>query len=497
MPFGLIACVDQHGVIGVEDPKTKSKRIPWHVSEELKHFKQTTDNSMIVMGYDTYVSMNKTSLPNRVQFVCTRKHFQKDEKHHLSEIPTSCQFEPSVPYFLQDLDVLVRWAEKNAKSTMIWIIGGRQLYEYALSNRLCSVVLISHLHFYSISEMKSNDTISEIKLYFPLAKLNSFYVTQKSQKLPSCVDKCSKNNVDWVLSTYIPKENKEEQNYLELLQKVMLKNQIKSERTGIGCLFTYGEMLKFDLSKSALPLLTTKKMSFVSIAKELFWFLNGSTDSKILNQSGVKIWDANGSRSFLDKLGFTDREEGDLGPVYGHQWRYFDAPYKDCKSDYKGQGIDQVATILNLLKTDPGSRRMILSAWNPKQLKEMALPPCHVMCHFSVYENKLSAMLFQRSADLGLGTPYNIASYALLVHLMAHASGFKPGELIYTTADSHIYLNHITPLRQQLVRKPYPFPTLTILKPREKMMGLRNLQMEDIRLDNYVSYEPIKMEMAV
>lgn len=193
-------------------------------------------------------------------------------------------------------------------------------------------------------------------------------------------------------------------------------------------------------------------MFWKGVLEELLWFIKGSTNAKELSSKGVRIWDANGSRDFLDNLGFSSRKEGDLGPVYGFQWRHFGADYKDMDSDYSHQGVDQLQKVIDTIKTNPDDRRIILCAWNPKDLPSMALPPCHALCQFYVVNGELSCQLYQRSADMGLGVPFNIASYALLTYMIAHITGLKPGDFVHTLGDAHIYLNHIEPLKMQAER---------------------------------------------
>nr|KAF6424169.1 thymidylate synthetase [Rousettus aegyptiacus] len=242
------------------------------------------------------------------------------------------------------------------------------------------------------------------------------------------------------------------------------------------------------------PLLTTKRVFWKGVLEELLWFIKGCTNAKELSSKGVRIWDANGSRDFLNGLGFTCRKEGDLGPVYGFQWRHFGAEYQDMDSDYSGQGVDQLQKVIDMIKTNPDDRRIILCSWNPKDLPLMALPPCHALCQFYVVNGELSCQLYQRSADMGLGVPFNIASYALLTYMIAHITDLKPGDFIHTLGDAHIYLNHIEPLKMQLQREPRPFPKLKILR---KVETIDDFKAEDFQIEGYNPHPTIKMEMAV
>ncbi|KAI7686435.1 hypothetical protein SSS_09079 [Sarcoptes scabiei] len=243
----------------------------------------------------------------------------------------------------------------------------------------------------------------------------------------------------------------DEHEYLDLIKLVLEKGIEKKDRTGVGTISCFGTQSRYSLRDQTLPLLTTKRVFYRGIIEELLWFIRGSTDSKELSKKNVKIWDANGSREFLDSLGFNDREEGDLGPVYGFQWRHFGAEYVDKNADYEGQGVDQLSKLIETIKTNPNDRRMILCAWNAKDLSQMALPPCHCLVQFYVGNDELSCQLYQRSGDIGLGVPFNIASYALLTHIIAHVCQLKAGEFVHTIGDAHIYRNHIDALKEQVL----------------------------------------------
>uniref|UniRef100_A0AAG5DT16 Thymidylate synthase n=1 Tax=Anopheles atroparvus TaxID=41427 RepID=A0AAG5DT16_ANOAO len=289
-------------------------------------------------------------------------------------------------------------------------------------------------------------------------------------------------------------ENSEEQSYLQLIQDILSKGNKRLDRTGVGTLSIFGAQMRFSLREGVLPLLTTKKVFFRGVAEELLWFIKGSTNAKELQAKGIHIWDGNSTREFLDSCGFVDREEGDLGPVYGFQWRHFGAKYGTCHDDYKGKGKDQLAEVIDKIKNNPYDRRIIMSAWNPSDIPNMALPPCHCLAQFFVADGELSCQMYQRSADVGLGVPFNIASYSLLTHMIAHVTGLKAGEFIHTTGDTHIYLNHVDALREQLKRKPTKFPTLAF---KRKVDSIDDFCFDDFEIKNYNPQSTIKMQMAV
>lgn len=381
----------------------------------------------------------------------------------------------------------------------------------------------------------------------------------------------------------------EEYQYLDLIREIIAKGEHRPDRTGTGTLSLFAPpQLRFSLRNDAFPLLTTKKVFTKAIFHELLWFVKGSTNGLDLSALGVKIWDGNGSRAYLDSIGHKDRAVGDLGPVYGFQWRHFGAPYLDCHTDYSGQGIDQLASCIDKIKHSPYDRRIIMSAWNPADLGAMALPPCHMFCQFFVSfpnasrspvpptgvntdtasngteaatsvgstttsttttstsssssngngstttdgdrgRGELSCLLYQRSCDMGLGVPFNIASYALLTRMVAAVCDMDAGDLIHTMGDAHVYADHIDALKVQLERAPHPFPVLRIREyvhgngtdtgGNDKASGggggdyngrgagegrhekeartIDDFKYEDFVVEGYTSWPAIKMNMSV
>ena len=261
--------------------------------------------------------------------------------------------------------------------------------------------------------------------------------------------------------------------YLELMRRVREDGFEKGDRTGTGTLSVFGHQMRFDLAEG-FPLVTTKRLHLRSIIHELLWFLSGDTNIGYLNDNGVRIWD-----EWAD-------ENGDLGPVYGHQWRSWLA--RD------GGTIDQIADVVERIKKTPDSRRLIVSAWNPTDVDRMALPPCHCLFQFYVAGGRLSCQLYQRSADIFLGVPFNIASYALLVHMMAHVTGLKPGEFVHTFGDAHLYLNHLEQADAQLAREPLALPRLVL---KRDVAEIDQFRFEDFEIANYEAYPHISAPIAV
>lgn len=289
-------------------------------------------------------------------------------------------------------------------------------------------------------------------------------------------------------------ENEEEGQYLALIKQIFASGHLRTSRQGGNVIGIFGHMMKFDLSDNHFPLLTTKRVFWRGIVEELLWFIKGDTNANHLKDKGIHIWDANASKAYLTSQGLGHREEGDLGPVYGFQWRHFGAQYTDMHADYTGQGIDQLAKCIETIKSNPTDRRIVMSAWNPCDVGEMALPPCHTFCQFYVEDGKrLSCSMYQRSCDVGLGVPFNIASYALLTRLVAHVCHLEPGQFVHIMGDTHIYANHVDALKIQIERQPRPFPTLTI-NPDKR--DIDTFTLEDLTLEDYNPHPAIKMDMS-
>nr|XP_050868778.1 thymidylate synthase [Vespula vulgaris] len=289
-------------------------------------------------------------------------------------------------------------------------------------------------------------------------------------------------------------DDHDEYQYLNLIEKIIETGAKKNDRTGVGTYSIFGTHMRFNLQDGIFPLLTTKRVFWRGVVEELLWFIKGSTNVKELADKGVHIWDANASRAYLDSCGLTEREEGDLGPVYGFQWRHYGAEYKNMHTNYKGQGIDQLREVIHKIKHSPNDRRIIMTAWNPVDIPKMALPPCHCLVQFYIHNGMLSCQLYQRSADMGLGVPFNIASYSLLTYMVAHITNLKPGEFIHTMGDCHVYVDHIPALKEQIKRTPKPFPTLKIIGD---IKDIDDFTIDNFELINYEPHPKINMKMAV
>jgi thymidylate synthase len=286
----------------------------------------------------------------------------------------------------------------------------------------------------------------------------------------------------------------QEQQYLDLIKNILDNGTWEEGRNG-RTKSVFGNSMRFDLTNGKIPILTTKKTAWKTCLKELLWFIRGETDNKLLQDQGVHIWDGNTTREFLDSRGLNYRE-GLIGPGYGFQWRNFNAPYDPETGSASEKGIDQLQQIIDALK-DPAqrtSRRLVMTAWNPCQLNEMALPPCHILCQFNVHDgNKLSCSLYQRSCDVALGGSFNIASYSFLTHLLAKHCGLEAYEFVYFIGNCHLYEDHVEPMRAVLDKVPFKFPTVLIKEVRD---NIGDYIVDDFIIDGYQSHELVKMKMV-
>lgn len=301
-------------------------------------------------------------------------------------------------------------------------------------------------------------------------------------------------------------EGEHDKIYLDLLKDIINNGNYREDRTGTGVKSVFGRQLRFDLSTS-IPILTTKRINWKSCIKELLWFLSGETDANILKKQGVHIWDGNTTRDFLDKRGLFEYPEGEIGPGYGFQWRNFGGSYDHYHTIYPKDkdGFDQIKYIINELKTNPFSRRIFMSSWNPLQMEKMALPPCHISVQFYVDEDEnkkrwLCCHLYQRSVDCFLGLPFNILSYAVLTHILAIICGgednnLHPKELIISTGDTHIYKDHFEQVNIQLSRSPLKYPEL-LVNPNIKHKSIENITLDDFTIISYYSHETISAKMS-
>ena len=470
--INIIVAVDKNFGIG------KDNKLPWSISEELKLFKKKTNDSILIVGRKTFEKLPK--LKNRIVFCISRKFNITYENNDCIVI-------------FQSIDEAIEQAKKLNKT--IFIIGGNQIYNYVFKNYRNE--LLVHISF--LKEEYICDT------FFDINNLKNFYIIQKN---------------DYELFNHYEMKYQKygEQQYLDLIKDI-LENGERRKTRNAETISDFCKHLKFDL-RDGFPLLTTKKMFLKGIIEELLFFIRGDTNSKILEEKGINIWKGNTSREFLDANGFKDRKEGEMGPMYGNIWRNFnslssekdlqDSKYtkffyrtynKDNISYFDGEvdsinfNIDQLKFVINEIKTNPTSRRILMTTFNPSQVIQGVLWPCHsITIQFYVQNGFLDMFCYCRSQDIALGTGFNIASSSLLLMIISQITKLIPRYMNMTIGDAHIYSEHAEPIKMQLERIPYTFPTL-ILPEFETLEEVEKLNFNDFKLENYQYYPTIKMLM--
>ncbi|XP_027093086.1 putative bifunctional dihydrofolate reductase-thymidylate synthase isoform X1 [Coffea arabica] len=490
----------------------KDGKLPWRLPSDLKFFKEitvtTTDpvkRNAVVMGRKTWESIPPQfrPLPGRLNIVLTRSGSLgpaiDDNVVCCGSISSALELLAESPYCSS--------VEK------VFVIGGGQILREALNAPECEAIHMTVIEadiecdafippvdgslfqpWYSSPPTVENN-IRHCFVTYVRVMSSAVEPVDLHQRAKSNRSSDSKRfNVSSF--SFLPKtvfEKHDEFLYLRLVQDIIATGNHKDDRTGTGTLSKFGCQMRFNLRRS-FPLLTTKRIFWQGVVEELLWFISGSTNAKVLQEKGIHIWDGNASREYLDSIGLEDREVGDLGPIYGFQWRHFGARYTGMHADYKGQGFDQLLDVIDRIKKNPNDRRIVLSAWNPSDLKLTALPPCHMFAQFYVANGELSCQMYQRSADMGLGVPFNIASYALLTCMIAHVCGLVPGDFIHIIGDAHVYKTHVVPLQEQLQKFPKPFPILKI-NPEKK--DIDSFVATDFELIGYDPHQKIEMRMAV
>lgn len=444
--FNIIFAIDAKGGYG------KDMSIPWKNKDDMQNFRQKTQDSVIIMGKNTWLSLPQRPLEKRINIVVSK---------------SLCDY----PLTFGSLSEALKVAKSFQKE--IFIIGGASLIYEALRNKE-----FNKLYLTILDDQYECDRFLDL----PLDRFNIESVKKITQgKIFTLTGKF------W---------NQHDNTYLSLVSEILKEGSERQDRTGTGTLSSFGKQIKFDLSHN-VPLLSTKYVPWKTCIKELLWFLKGQTDSNILSEQGVTIWNGNTSREFLDSRGLSHLPVGDIGAGYGFQWRHFGAEYTDCLSDYNDKGFDQIEFVINELKTNPHSRRIFMSAWNPAFMHKMALPPCHVSCQFYVNDsNELSCHMYQRSADVFLGLPFNIFSYSVLTYYLAKICGMKPKELIISLGDCHLYKDHINQVMCQLQQLSYE-PARLNVKDSVLENTIEQLSIDDFELLDYKSNKKLYAKMSV
>ena len=433
--FELIMAMNNNGGIGYKN------FIPWKCKEELSLFRDKTLGKILISGSNTFKTL--PDLSNRTII-------------RLSRTKSKCHNEISSLDEVLNMDVT--------------IIGGAQVYEHAITNYL------DNISIFHLSIMKKQTEY--VDTYFNTELFRHFTISN------------SRNYTDFIHYELIPCEHQEQQ-YLGILRNI-LKHGDETEGRNGKTISLFKQDMKFDM-RNGFPLLTTKKMFTKGIIEELLFFLRGDTDTTILKEKNINIWNGNTNRRFLDSLEMTNRREGVMGPMYGYQWRHYNAPYDEEGACPKEKGIDQLAYVVHLIKTQPKSRRILMTAFNPIQLFEGVLPPCHsIILQFFVKDEFLDMFAYSRSADMFLGVPFNIASYALFLHIVSKITDKTPRFLYITLGDAHIYYEHIEQVKTQISRVPYQFPSINISDKLKSIDDIHSLTLNDFEIVNYKSHNSIK-----
>ena len=485
--------------------------IPWYIKEEIKYFKDLTSNNIVLMGKNTFFSIPVKNRPlkNRLNLVLTNDkdllkndheyenliflNLKKKHKQTLDNSNKSTECKDLTKLII--ISSIIK-NNKDYRDKELFIIGGDKIYNlfYNILNNITffdlqlNKIYLTHIN----KDYKCDTFFPKISEKFKLISYsNSNYCEEEKVSYRYLI-------YDTDITNKISDFDSEKE-YINVANNILNNGNYRMDRTKTGIHSIFGSQIRYDIS-STIPILTTKKVPFNTCVHELLWFLRGDTNNKNLQENKVNIWNGNSSREYLDSIGLENLEEGDCGACYGFQWRHFGGKYKDCHTDYSGVGIDQVNYVLNLLKTDPFSRRIFLSAWNPLDLKNTCLPPCHVSIQFYVEEKNqvkyLSGHMYQRSADWFLGEPFNILSYTLLIYLFAMITDMEPNELIISTGDTHIYSNHVEQMKEQIKRTIITKPKLWI-NPDVKNKKLEDITIDDFDLIGYFSHPVIKGKMAV
>ena len=501
MPTSLIACVTPvKGKLGIGS----NNDLLFKFRRDMAYFKEVTSNqgnvdkhmqNVVVMGKSTWLSIpaGKKPLVGRINVILTKDRVNRQEPRRLANDNV---------YFMS-FETFCKIYERNV-GLNVFVIGGEQIYNLFMEQKGELKPKDLYLTIVEGKCIKTPDKFMEPPgTEYKLICISEKFTESDFEGNSNTYRFCKYRNTDCMSS------KSDEQNYLELCRSIMTNGYKKDDRTRVGTISEFCKQIRYDISDT-IPLFTTKRVAWRHCIEELLWFLKGNTDAKILQEKGVKIWNGNTSREFLDGRGLQHYDEGICGPLYGWQWRFFGAKYNvefadttknTAKNNVVG-GVDQIENVVQSLKNDPYSRRHLVCAWNPPQLNEMVLPPCHFAFQFYTgvrsggVEKELSCHVMMRSNDLFLGHPFNVFSYAVLTHIIGLKTGMKPKELVLSITDAHIYCNHIEAIEEQLKRTPRALPKLLINK-RVKDIPFEDIQTSDFDIVGYFPHPVIKAPMAV
>jgi thymidylate synthase len=481
--FSIIYAVGPNGEFAFKN------NMPWpRIKEDLQYFKSITiDNNdskksnIVIMGRNTFESLGSTILTSRINIVISTKLAEAKQEYGIES-----------PYITAgNLDDALEKAGSlvdDGKANKIFVIGGVKLLEKSYNHDKLEYV------YETLIEPLGDKVIEADKYLAPFV-----YMKCRNRLITEKIMNTNDGRFRLTFSKFVTIKNSQEHQYLDLCNKILHKGINKIDRTLVGTLSLWGEHLTFNLNE--FPLYTTKKVYWKGIVAELIFFISGKTNTKLLEAQNVNIWKGNTSRDYLDKYGFYDYNEGEIGTSYPFQWRHFGAEYKPNIQLEIGQGgFDQLQWVIDSIKavknnhSDPRGRRLIVTAWNPLDVHKAVLPPCHNYFQFSIVDDKLNCLVNMRSNDMGSGNSFNVASYSLLTYMISYLVDLKPGTLVLNMADCHIYTTHIEAIKEQITRPPRQFPKLEIVG---KYSNIDEFTIKSFNLIGYYPHDSIKMEMAV
>jgi thymidylate synthase len=461
----LILAVTKNGGIA------KEGKIPWQISDEVAFFKRMTYGHTVIMGRKTYESIGKP-LPGRNNIIVGTGHTPVRE-------------------------AIQKGLALESAGKLVWVIGGSLIaeeFQPYITEAFLSVVEGDY-ECDLFAPQYVIDSVMAISRLFEKDIDKKNYISEDV-----CAPRIYATAKEYTVYQCFYTENQEERKFQELIQTIIDEGAEHGDRTGVGTISIFGHQLQFSLENGSFPMSTLRRCFFKGIFEELMWFFRGQTDSQILSDKGVKIWEGNSAREALDKIGLSHLQPGDCGAVYGFQWRHWGAKYIDCKTDYTGQGVDQLSGLIAEIKKNPFSRRLLISGWNVGDLQNMCLPPCHTFYQFEVSpaedggSNYLSCHYYQRSSDVLLAGHWNITSASLFTILLAHFCGLRPKKLVVSYGNVHIYNNHRHAVGEYLQRYPFEYPTLTV-NPETPRENLWDYRFEDVKVQDYISHPHIALDM--
>jgi dihydrofolate reductase/thymidylate synthase len=478
MIFNLVVCADSSYGIG------KNKNIPWKLLKDLKYFKDITtikkDNNkqnIVIMGNNTYNSIPDAYKPlkDRINIILSK-----------SKKPT--EDISSNPIYFNDIIKLFLYLDSiKTNINECFVIGGNQIYNIFLEYKL-----INKIYMTSIKNISFNcDTFFDFDKYKKQFEFESSHMTSDTDILTN-----KPHILEFNTYTY---SNKEENKFIKIVNKILNKGVYNLDRSQVGTLSIFGKSFTYDIRNYRIPLFTHRKVFLRGIIEELLFFISGKTDTKILEEKKVNIWKGHTSREFLDSRGLTEFNEGDMGAGYGFQLKHFGAEYINAETDYTNKGFDQLEYVINEIKHNPTSRRIVFSYWNPSDFNKTALLPCHILYqfHVNVDTKELSCSFYQRSSDAVLAANFNIISTTVLVFIISYLTGYKPGKIIHNVGNMHLYINQLEIIKELIQNKPFNAPLLLINDPDKKIKKIEDFTYENFKLLFYRSHKAYKIPMSV